>query len=208
MNEFILNHPLITHKFSILRDKNTGNKEFRELISEITAILVYEAMRDAELEDVTIETPLEKMQTGRLNADRYVFVPIIRAGLGMADGVLKIIPNAKFGFIGLKRNEETFMPVEYYYNVPEGIDEKEVIIIDPMLATGGSASAAISRFKQEGVSKIKFLCIVAAPQGIKTLEDEHPDVEIFCAAVDREMDENAYIRPGLGDAGDRICGTD
>lgn len=208
MNEFVLNHPLITHKLAILRDINTGTKEFRELVIEISTILVYEAMRDAKLEEATIETPLEKMTTGMFNEDNYVVVPILRAGMGMVDGVLNVIPNAKIGHIGLQRDEETFEPVEYYYKVPEGIGNREVLVVDPMLATGGSASATISRLKQDGVSKVKLLCIIAAPEGIKCIEECHPDVEIFCATVDRELNENAYILPGLGDAGDRIYGTE
>jgi uracil phosphoribosyltransferase len=207
MNEILLCHPLITHKLAILRDVNTGTKEFRELVTEIATILLYEAMRDAKLEKVTIQTPLEEMETGMLNEDKYAIVPILRAGMGMVDGILNVIPNAKIGHIGLYRDEETFEPVEYYYKMPEGIDKREAIVIDPMLATGGSASATISRLKQDGVSKIKLLCIVAAPQGIKTIEDDHPDVQIFCATVDRELNENAYILPGLGDAGDRVYGT-
>lgn len=207
MNEFVLNHPLITHKLAFLRDINTGTKEFRELVTEISTILVYEAMRDAQLEKTTIETPLEKMETGALNENNYAIVPILRAGMGMIDGVLNVIPNAKIGHIGLYRNEETFEPVEYYYKMPEGIKNREVLVVDPMLATGGSASATISRLKQDGVTKIKLLCIVAAPQGIETIENDHPDVKIFCATVDRELNENAYIFPGLGDAGDRVYGT-
>ncbi len=207
MNEFVLNHPLITHKLAILRDIHTGTKEFRELVTEISTILMYEAMRDAKLEEATIETPLEKMETGKLNEDNYAIVPILRAGMGMVDGILNVIPNAKIGHIGLYRNEETFEPVEYYYKMPDGIGNREVLVVDPMLATGGSASATISRLKQDGVTKIKLLCIVAAPKGIKTIEDDHPDVEIFCAVVDRELNENAYILPGLGDAGDRVYGT-
>jgi len=207
MNEIVLCHPLITHKLAILRDVNTGTKEFRELVTEIATILLYEAMRDAKLEKVTIQTPLEEMETGMLNEDKYAIVPILRAGMGMVDGILNVIPNAKIGHIGLYRDEETFEPVEYYYKMPEGIDKREAIVIDPMLATGGSASATISRLKQDGVSKIKLLCIVAAPQGIKTIEEDHPDVQIFCATVDRELNENAYILPGLGDAGDRVYGT-
>ncbi len=207
MNEFVLDHPLITHKLAILRNVNTGTKEFRELITEISIFLMYEAMRDAKLDETTIETPLERMDTGILNEDNYAVVPILRAGMGMVDGILKVIPNAKIGHIGLYRNEETFEPVEYYYKMPEGIENREVIIIDPMLATGGSASATISRLKQDGVSKIKLLCIVASPQGVKCIEEDHPDVEVFCAVVDRELSENAYILPGLGDAGDRIYGT-
>ncbi|WP_458453425.1 uracil phosphoribosyltransferase [Methanobrevibacter sp.] len=207
MNENVLCHPLITHKLAILRDINTGTKEFRELVTEISTLLVYEAMKDAKLEETTIETPLEKMETGMLNEDKYAIVPILRAGMGMVDGVINVIPNAKIGHIGLYRDEETFQPVEYYYKMPEGIGNREVLVIDPMLATGGSASATISRLKQDGVSKIKLLCIVAAPAGIKCIEEDHPDVEIFCATVDRELNENAYILPGLGDAGDRVYGT-
>lgn len=207
MNEFVLNHPLITHKLAILRDINTGTKEFRELVSEISTILMYEAMWDAKLEKTTIETPLEKMETGRIDEDNYAIVPILRAGMGMVDGILNVFPNAKIGHIGLYRDEETFQPVEYYYKMPEGIANREVLVIDPMLATGGSASATISKLKEDGVTKIKLLCIVAAPQGIKCIEDDHPDVKIFCAVVDRELNENAYILPGLGDAGDRIYGT-
>ena len=207
MNENVLNHPLITHKLAILRDINTGTKEFRELVTEISTLLVYEAMKDAKLEEATIETPLEKMDTGMLNEDNYAVVPILRAGMGMVDGVLNVIPNAKIGHIGLYRDEKTFQPIEYYYKMPDGIADREVLVVDPMLATGGSASATISRLKQDGVSKVKLLCIVAAPDGIKCIEDDHPDVEIFCATVDRELNDNAYILPGLGDAGDRVYGT-
>ena len=207
MNEFVLDHPLITHKLAFLRDINTGTKEFRELVTEISTILVYEAMRDAKLERTTIQTPLEEMVTGILDENNYAIVPILRAGMGMVDGVLNVIPNAKIGHIGLYRNEETFEPVEYYYKMPEDIENREVLVIDPMLATGGSASPTISRLKQDGVTSIKFLCIVAAPQGIETLENDHPDVKIFCATVDRQLNENAYILPGLGDAGDRVYGT-
>ena len=207
MNEKVLNHPLITHKLALLRDVGTGTKVFRELVTEISIFVMYEAMRDAKLEETTIETPLEKMETGMLNEDHYAVVPILRAGMGMVDGILNVIPNAKIGHIGLYRDEETFQPVEYYYNMPEGIADREVLVIDPMLATGGSASATISRLKQDGVTRVKLLCIVAAPQGIKRIEDDHPDVQIFCATVDRELNENAYILPGLGDAGDRVYGT-
>lgn len=207
MNEFVLNHPLITHKLALLRDVNTGTKVFRELVTEISIFLMFEAMRDAKLEKVTIETPLEKMESGKLDEDHYAVVPILRAGMGMVDGILNVIPNAKIGHIGLYRNEETFEPVEYYYKMPEGIDKREVLVIDPMLATGGSASATISRLKQDGVTKIKLLCIVAAPDGIKKIEDDYPDVQIFCATVDKELNDAAYILPGLGDAGDRVYGT-
>ncbi len=206
-NTNVLNHPLITHKLSILRSVNTGTKEFRELITEISTLLTYEATRDAKLEKITIETPLDKMETAMLNEDNYAIVPILRAGMGMLEGVINVIPNAKVGHIGLYRDEETLKPVKYYYKMPKGISEREVIIIDPMLATGGSSSAAISMLKEDGVSKIKLLCIVAAPKGIETINSNHPDVEIFCAAIDEDLNDKGYILPGLGDAGDRIYGT-
>ncbi|MGV8172784.1 MAG: uracil phosphoribosyltransferase [Methanobrevibacter sp.] len=207
MNEIVLNHPLITHKLGILRDIHTGTKEFRELITEISTLLCYEATKDAKLEKTTIETPLEKMETGKLNEDNYAIVPILRAGMGMLDGIINVIPNAKVGHIGLYRDEETFQPIEYYFKMPENVSQREVLIIDPMLATGGSASATISRIKEEGVKKIKLLCVVAAPEGINLIEKDHPDVQIYCATVDRTLNESAYILPGLGDAGDRVYGT-
>ena len=207
MNEIVLNHPLITHKLGILRDIHTGTKEFRELITEISTLLCYEATKDAKLEKTSIETPLEKMETGKLNEDNYAIVPILRAGMGMLDGIINVIPNAKVGHIGLYRDEETFQPIEYYFKMPENVSQREVLIIDPMLATGGSASATISRLKEEGVKKIKLLCVVAAPEGINLIEKDHPDVQIYCATVDRTLNENAYILPGLGDAGDRVYGT-
>ena len=193
MNEIVLNHPLITHKLGILRDVNTGTKEFRELVTEISTLLCYEATKDAKLEEVEIET--------------YAVVPILRAGMGMVEGIINVIPNAKVGHIGLYRNEETFEPVEYYYKMPEDIENRIAMIIDPMLATGGSVSATIDRLKEDGVKQIKFLCIVAAPEGIKVIETNHPDVQIYCAVVDKGLNENKYIVPGLGDAGDRIYGT-
>ena len=207
MNENVLNHPLITHKLAILRDVNTGTKEFRELITEISTLLAYEAMRDAKLEEVTIQTPLEKLKTGMLNEDNYAIVPRLRAGMGMIEGIINVIPNAKVGHIGLYRDEKTLKPIKYYSKMPKGIENREVLIIDPMLATGGSSSATIDMLKKDGVSKIKLLCIVAAPEGIKTIEEKHPDVKIFCGTVDKNLNENGYILPGLGDAGDRIYGT-
>lgn len=207
MNEIVLNHPLITHKLGILRDIHTGTKEFRELIVEISTLLCYEATKDAKLEKTIIETPLEKMETGKLNEDNYAIVPILRAGMGMLDGIINVIPNAKVGHIGLYRDEETFQPIEYYFKMPENVSQREVLIIDPILATGGSASATISRLKEEGVKKIKLLCVVAAPEGINLIEKDHPDVQIYCATVDRTLNESAYILPGLGDAGDRVYGT-
>lgn len=202
-----LNHPLIQHKLAILRDKKTGTKEFRELISEIAMFLCYEAMKDAELEDVEVETPITTLKTGKLNEDKYAFVPILRAGTGMLDGVIRVIPNAKIGHIGMYRNEETFEPVNYFFKVPKDIEEREVIILDPMLATGGSAIDAIEILKEKGVKKLKFLSIIAAPEGLERVEKEHPDVQIYCAHIDECLNKNKYIVPGLGDAGDRIFGT-
>lgn len=207
MNAIELKHPLIEHKLAILRDRNTGTKEFRELAKEISMFLCYEAFKDAKLERTTIETPMEKMKTGKLNEDKYAFVPILRAGMGMLDGVISVIPNAKIGHIGMYRDEVTFEPVNYFFKVPPGIDKREVIILDPMLATGGSAIDAIELLKSKGVKKIKFLCIIAAPEGIKRVEEKHPDVQIYCGSIDKKLNKNKYIVPGLGDAGDRIFGT-
>lgn len=207
MKAIELNHPLITHKLAILRDKNTGTKEFRELIKEIGMFLCYEAMKDAELESTEIETPIKKMNTGKLNEDKYAFVPILRAGMGLLDGVLSVIPNAKIGHIGMYRDEETFEPVNYFFKVPKDIEDREVILLDPMLATGGSAIDAIDALKEKGVKKIKFICIIAAPEGIVKVEEKHPDVQIYAGCIDEYLNDNKYIVPGLGDAGDRIFGT-
>ena len=207
MKTIELNHPLIKHKLAILRDKKTGTKEFRELISEIAMFLCYEAMKDANLEETEIETPITTMKTGKLNEDKYAFLPILRAGTGMLDGVISVIPNAKIGHIGMYRNEETFEPVNYFFKVPKDIENREVIILDPMLATGGSAIDAIEVLKEKGVKKIKFLSIIAAPEGLERVEKEHPDVQVYCAHIDEKLNENKYIVPGLGDAGDRIFGT-
>lgn len=207
MKAISLNHPLVTHKLSILRDKNTGTKEFRELINELAVLLCYEAFKDEELKDIEIETPLTKLKTKRLDEDKYAFVPILRAGMGMLDGVISVIPNAKVGHIGMYRDESTFEPVNYFFKVPKEIEKREVFILDPMLATGGSALDAIELLKEKGVKKIKFLCIIAAPEGIKAVEEKHPDVQIYCACIDEKLNENRYIIPGLGDAGDRIFGT-
>lgn len=207
MNVKELKHPLIEHKLTILRNKNTGTKEFRELVNEIAMFLCYEAMSDAKLEEIEIETPIEKMKTGKLKDDEYAFIPILRAGMGMLDGVIRVVPNAKIGHIGMYRNETTFEPVNYFFKVPKDIERKEVIILDPMLATGGSAIDAINLLKNKGVKKIKFLCIIAAPEGIKAVNSTHPDVQIFCGKIDNYLNENKYIVPGLGDAGDRIYGT-
>ena len=207
MNVVELDHPLIEHKLAILRDEKTGTKEFRELISEIATFLCYEAMRKIDLEEKEVKTPLEVMKTKKLNEDKYAFVPILRAGMGMLEGVINVVPNAKIGHIGMYRNEETFEPVNYFFKVPKGIEEKEVFLLDPMLATGGSAIDAIDLLKQKGVQKIKFLSIISAPEGIEAVSEKHPDVEIYTASIDRCLNENKYICPGLGDAGDRIYGT-
>ena len=207
MKEVILNHPLITHKLSILRDKNTSTKEFRELISEISVYLCYEATKDATMYEKVIETPLTKMKTKVINDDDYAFIPILRAGMSMVEGIIKVIPNAKIGHIGLYRNESTLEPVEYYYKVPLNISKRKVFVLDPMLATGGSAVATIGRLKKDGVKDIKFLCIIASPEGIKALKKFHPDVKIYCASMDERLNEKGYILPGLGDAGDRVYGT-
>ena len=206
-NVYELNHPLIQHKLAILRNKKTGTKEFRELVGEIGMFLCYEAFKDAKLVDIEIETPLEKIKTGKLNEDHYAFLPILRAGTGMLDGIIKVIPNAKIGHIGMYRDEKTFKPVEYFFKVPSDIEKREVIILDPMLATGGSAIDAIENKKKKGVKKIKFLCVIAAPEGLKKVTKQHPDVKIYCACIDDHLNENKYIVPGLGDAGDRIFGT-
>ena len=206
-NVIELKHPLIEHKLSILRDKNTYTKEFRELIKEISMILCYEALNDAKLDPVTIETPIKKMKTHRMNEDQYAFIPILRAGLGMLDGVISVVPTAKVGHIGMYRDEKTFEPVNYFFKVPEGIEKREVILLDPMLATGGSAEDAIELLKSKGVGKIKFLCIIAAPEGLKRVTEKYPDVKIYTSCIDEKLNNNKYIVPGLGDAGDRIFGT-
>ena len=207
MEAIELNHPLVSHKLTILRDKKTGTKEFRELIGEISMILCYEAMKDAKLEDKEIETPICQMNGKKLNEDKYAFIPILRAGTGMLDGLIKVMPNAKIGHIGMYRNEETLKPVKYYYKTPKDLSKREVIVLDPMLATGGSGIDAITMLKEDGAKKIKFLCIIAAPEGIKRMQEVHPDVQIYCAAIDERLNEVGYIVPGLGDAGDRIFGT-
>ena len=203
----ILDHPLIQHKVSILRDKNTGVKEFREVVGEIAALMCYEATRDLPLEDVTIETPIATGTFKRLSGKKLAIVPILRAGLGMVDTIIDLIPSAKVGHIGLYRDPETHNPVEYYCKMPPDISEREVLVVDPMLATGGSASAAITFLKGYGCKNIKLMNIIGCPEGIKAVNEEHPDVEMYVAAVDEKLNENKYIFPGLGDAGDRIFGT-
>ena len=203
----ILDHPLVQHKISLLRSKRTGTKEFRDLVGEIATLMCYEATRDLPTEEVEIETPIAIARTRMLSGRKLAFVPILRAGLGMVDGMLTLVPAAKVGHIGLYRNEKTLEPVEYYCKLPEDIGERDVIVLDPMLATGGSACDAITLIKKRGARSIKFLCLIAAPEGVARLQGTHPDVEIYIAAMDEKLNENGYIVPGLGDAGDRIFGT-
>lgn len=204
---FIANHPLIQHKVTLLRDKNTGAKEFRELIQEITELMVYEATRDLPTCEIEIETPITKTKSCVIEGRKLAFVPILRAGLGMVDGALELVPAAKVGHIGLYRDPATLKPVEYYCKLPGDIDDREVIVLDPMLATGGSAVDAITQIKLRNPKSIKFMCIIAAPVGLATLTKIHPDVQVYCAALDDHLNESGYIVPGLGDAGDRIFGT-
>ena len=204
---FVMDHPLIQHKLTFLRDKNTGTKEFRALVSEIATLMCYEATRDLPLENVEIDTPMCRATTKVIAGRKLAFVPILRAGLGMVDGMLQLVPSAKVGHIGLYRDHETHLPVEYYNKLPPDIEERDVIVLDPMLATGGSAIDAIEIVKRSRPKSIKFLCIIAAPEGLKALSEAHPDVHIYCASVDERLNEDCYILPGLGDAGDRIFGT-
>ena len=206
-NVTIFDHPLIQHKTTILRKKSTTNKEFRELVEEITMLMCYESLRDLPLEDVEIETPIKKTTQKMIKGKKLAIVPILRAGLGMVNGMLRLVPSAKVGHIGMYRDEETMQPQEYYCKLPKDIDKRLIVVVDPMLATGGSAIDAISQIKSYGGNQIKFLCLIAAPEGIKALNEAHPDVEIFCANVDECLNEKCYIVPGLGDAGDRIFGT-
>lgn len=203
----VTNHPLIQHKLTFLRDKNTGSKEFRALVSEIASLMCYEATRDLPLEEIEIETPIQKTKTKVISGKTLAFVPILRAGTGMLDGVLSLVPSAKVGHIGMYRDPETALPVPYYCKLPSDIQEREVIVLDPMLATGGSAIDAISQIKQYNPKSIKFMGIIAAPEGMMALTEAHPDVDIYCAALDERLNDHKYIVPGLGDAGDRIFGT-
>ena len=206
-NVTVLDHPLIQHKLSILRDVNTGSKQFRELIEEITVLTGYEATRDLPLKEVEIETPIQKTTAKVLAGKKLAIIPILRAGLGMVDGMLKLVPAAKVGHIGLYRDPVTVQPVEYYCKLPDDIENREVIVVDPMLATGGSASDAISMLKGKGCNDIRFMCIIAAPEGVKKLAGDHPDVKIYCSTVEEKLNDHCYIVTGLGDAGDRIFGT-
>ena len=203
----VFDHPLIQHKLSILRDKDTPVKVFRELISEIAMLMCYEATRDLPLEDVKVETPVAPADCKRIAGKKLAVVPILRAGLGMIDGMVAMMPNVKVGHIGLFRDPTTHEPVKYYYKMPADISERDIIVVDPMLATGGSASAAISFLKADGAAHIKLMSVIGAPEGVARMQKDHPDVDIFVAALDDHLNENAYIVPGLGDAGDRIFGT-
>ncbi|MBQ9915228.1 MAG: uracil phosphoribosyltransferase [Clostridia bacterium] len=206
-NVTIFDHPLIQHKTTILRQKTTTNKEFRELVEEITMLMCYESLRDLPVEDVEIETPITKTTQKMIKGKKLAVVPILRAGLGMVNGMLHLVPSAKVGHIGMYRDEETMIPHPYYCKLPADINKRLIVVVDPMLATGGSAIDAIAQIKASGGTQIKFLCLIAAPEGIKALSEAHPDVQIYCANVDERLNENCYIVPGLGDAGDRIFGT-
>ena len=206
-NLHVINHPLITHKLSIMRDKNTGSKDFRQLLNEISMLMGYEITRDLPLEDIAIETPVTSMVAKQVSGRKLAIVPILRAGLGMVDGLLALVPVAKVGHIGLYRDPDTCLPVEYYSKLPTDIDDRFVIVCDPMLATGGSASDAISMLKAKGVKQIRLMCLVGAPEGAEKVMADHPDVDIYIAAMDECLNDHKYIVPGLGDAGDRIFGT-
>ena len=203
----IIDHPLITHKLSIMRDKETGSKDFRQLLNEISMLMGYELTRDLPLEEVEIETPVAKTTAFLISGKKLAIVPILRAGLGMVDGLLSLVPVAKVGHIGLYRDPETHMPVEYYCKLPFDIEERITIVVDPMLATGGSSSDALTMLKNKGCRTLKLMCLVAAPEGVKKVQEDHPDVDIYTAALDERLNEHAYIVPGLGDAGDRLFGT-
>lgn len=207
-NVFVFDHPLIQHKITLLRDKNTSTKEFRELVSEIAMLMAYEVTRDLPLKEVEVETPITVARSKMLAGKNLAIVPILRAGLGMVDGMVSLLPNVKVGHIGLYRDPVTVEPHTYYCKLPEDIEERDVIVLDPMLATGGSASAAIGYLKEKGIHNIKFMCLIASPEGIARLTKDHPDVHIYCAAKDERLNEDSYIVPGLGDAGDRIFGTE
>jgi uracil phosphoribosyltransferase len=204
---FEMDHPLIQHKLTIIRDKNTGSKEFRELVKEVSMLMAYEVTRELPLEDTEIETPIMKMTSKTIAGRKQGIVPILRAGLGMVDGFLNLLPAAKVGHVGLYRDPETLEPVEYYCKMPPDIEERDLYVVDPMLATGGSAIAAIRFIKQRGAKSIKFVCLLGCPEGIKAVQEAHPDVDIYVAKIDEKLNDHAYIIPGLGDAGDRLFGT-
>lgn len=203
----VLDHPLIKHKLTFIRDKNTGSKEFKELVTEVSLLMGYEVTRNFPLEEIEIETPIQKMKSEVIAGKKVGIIPILRAGLGMVDGLLRLLPAARVGHVGLYRDPETLEPVEYYCKLPNDIEERELIVVDPMLATGGSATAAIQFLKNKGAKSIRLVCLIAAPEGVDKVKGAHPDVDIYLAALDEKLDENAYIIPGLGDAGDRLFGT-
>lgn len=206
-NVFVLDHPLIQHKITHIRKTDTGTKDFRELVDEVAGLMAYEITRDLPVTEIEIETPVAKMKSKVLSGKKIGIVPILRAGLGMVDGVLRHIPAAKVGHVGLYRDPDTLQPVEYYFKMPNDISERELIVVDPMLATGGSAVDAIDSLKKRGAKRIKFVCLIAAPEGVEYLQEKHPDVDIYLAEIDEKLDEKGYIVPGLGDAGDRLFGT-
>ncbi|MFP7479830.1 uracil phosphoribosyltransferase [Terribacillus saccharophilus] len=206
-NVFVLDHPLIQHKLTYIRDKNTGTKEFRELVDEVAALMAFEITRDLPMEETTIQTPVVEAKTKVLAGKKIGLVPILRAGLGMTEGILRLIPAARVGHVGMYRDPETMQPVEYYIKLPSDIEERELIVIDPMLATGGSANDAIHSLKKRGAKQIRLMCLIAAPEGVEVIKKEHPDVDIYLAAMDEKLDDHGYIVPGLGDAGDRLYGT-
>ena len=203
----VMDHPLIQHKVSLMRDKETGTKEFRELLNEISMLMAYEVTRDLPLREIEIETPICRAQTKVIAGKKLAIVPILRAGLGMVDGIMSLVPSAKVGHIGLYRDPNTLEPVEYYCKLPEDCEEREILLVDPMLATGGSASAAIRFLKRRGCKHIKLVCLIAAPEGTSRIQADHPDVNIYVAAMDEKLNDHGYIVPGLGDAGDRLFGT-
>lgn len=206
-NVHVLDHPLIQHKLSYIRDEKTGTKEFRELVDEVGMLMAYEVTRDLELQDVQIHTPVQDMTAKRLSGKKIAVVPILRAGLGMTDGILNLIPAARVGHVGLYRDPETFQPIEYFVKLPQDIEERDLIVVDPMLATGGSAIEAINSLKKRGAKKIRFMCLIAAPEGVDALKEAHADVDIYIAGLDEKLNDHGYIVPGLGDAGDRLFGT-
>jgi uracil phosphoribosyltransferase len=206
-NLTVIHHPLVQHKLTVLRRKDTSKKKFKELVDEIAMLMAYEVTRDLPLAAVEVETPLETTTQMRLSGKKLTLVPILRAGLGMVDGVLRLMPSVRVGHIGLYRDHDTLQPVDYYFKIPPEPEARDFIVLDPMLATGGSAAAAVTSLKRSGATRVRFMCLVAAPEGVKRMQQDHPDVQVYAAALDRELDANGYIRPGLGDAGDRLFGT-